>query len=132
MGITSAKKRGHNDPVIMTWPDLPGQIYLAILIRPDRKVSVMNAVLILVDSIISLYIYTLLAYVIASWLIAFKIINPWQPLVRWILQSLGGLHEPLLSRIRNVLPSLGGIDISPIIVLLAVQFLRNILFEYLG
>ncbi len=52
----------------------------------------MNAVLILVDSIISLYIYTLLAYVIASWLIAFKIINPWQPLVRWILQSLGGLQ----------------------------------------
>ena len=92
----------------------------------------MNAVLILVDSIISLYIYTLLAYVIASWLIAFKIINPWQPLVRWILQSLGGLHEPLLSRIRNMLPSLGGIDISPIIVLLAVQFLRNILFEYLS
>ena len=92
----------------------------------------MNAILILVDSIISLYIYTLLAYVIASWLIAFKIINPWQPLVRWILQSLGGLHEPLLSRIRNALPSLGGIDISPIIVLLAVQFLRNILFEYLG
>ncbi len=92
----------------------------------------MNAVLILVDSIISLYIYTLLAYVIASWLIAFKIINPWQPVVRWILQTLGGLHEPLLSRIRNVLPNLGGIDISPIIVLLAVQFLRNILFEYLA
>jgi len=92
----------------------------------------MNAVLILVDSIISLYIYTLLAYVIASWLIAFKIINPWQPLVRWVLQTLGGLHEPLLSRIRNVLPNLGGIDISPIIILLAVQFLRNILFEYLA
>jgi len=92
----------------------------------------MNAVLILVDSIISLYIYTLLAYVVASWLIAFKIINPWQPLVRWVLQTLGGLHEPLLSRIRNVLPNLGGIDISPIIILLAVQFLRNILFEYLA
>ena len=92
----------------------------------------MNAVLILVDSIISLYIYTLLAYVIASWLIAFKIINPWPPLVRWVLQTLGGLHEPLLSRIRNVLPNLGGIDISPIIILLAVQFLRNILFEYLA
>ena len=92
----------------------------------------MNAVLILVDSIISLYIYTLLAYVIASWLIAFKIINPWQPLVRWVLQTLGGLHEPLLSRIRNVLPNLGGIDIGPIIILLAVQFLRNILFEYLA
>ena len=69
---------------------------------------------------------------IASWLVAFKIINPWQPFVRMILQLLGNLHEPLLMRIRSVLPQLGGLDISPIIILLAVQFLRNLLFEYLG
>lgn len=89
----------------------------------------MNALLLLIDTIIDLYIYTLLAYVICSWLIAFKIINPWQPLVRQILSALTQLHEPLMSRIRRVLPDLGGIDISPIIVLLAVQFLRNLLFE---
>ncbi len=92
----------------------------------------MNAILILIDSVVDIYIFTLLAYVIASWLIAFKIINPWQPFVRSILGALGALHEPILARIRNVLPSLGGLDLSPIIVLLAVQFLRNILFEYLG
>lgn len=90
----------------------------------------MNAILILIDNIVDIYIFTLLAYVIASWLVAFKIINPWQPFVRWILQALGRLHEPLLSRIRAVLPDFGGIDISPIIVLLAVQFGRNLLFEY--
>ncbi len=89
----------------------------------------MNAVLSLLDTLINLYIYTLLAYVIFSWLIAFKIINPWQPLVRQILSALSQLHEPLLSRIRSVLPDLGGLDISPIIVLLAVQFLRNLFFE---
>ena len=86
----------------------------------------MNAILTLIDNIIDIYIFTLLAYVIASWLVAFKIINPWQPFVRWILQALGRLHEPLLSRIRSVLPDFGGIDISPIIVLLAVQFGRNL------
>lgn len=92
----------------------------------------MTALLILIDSIVDIYVFTLLAYVIASWLVAFKIINPWQPFVRMILQLLGNLHEPLLMRIRSVLPQLGGLDISPIIVLLAVQFLRNLLFEYLG
>jgi len=92
----------------------------------------MYAILTLIDTVVDLYIYTLLAYVICSWLIAFKIINPWQPLVRQILSALSQLHEPLLSRIRGMLPDLGGLDISPIIVLLAVQFLRNILFEMIA
>jgi len=92
----------------------------------------MNAVLTLIDSIVDIYIFTLLAYVIASWLIAFKIINPWQPFVRTVLHALGALHEPVLSRIRNLLPSLGGLDISPIIVLLGVQFLRNLLVDMLS
>ena len=92
----------------------------------------MYAILTLIDTVVDLYIYTLLAYVICSWLIAFKIINPWQPLVRQILSALSQLHEPLLSRIRGILPDLGGLDISPIIVLLAVQFLRNILFEMIA
>ena len=90
----------------------------------------MNALLILMDNIVDIYIFTLLAYVIASWLVAFRIVNPWQPFVRMILQSMSRLHEPLLSRIRSVLPELGGIDLSPIIVFLAVQFLRNLMFEY--
>ena len=91
----------------------------------------MNAILVLIDNIVDIYIFTLLAYVIASWLVAFRIVNPWQPFVRVILQGLGRLHEPLLGRIRSVLPDLGGIDISPIIVLLVMQFGRNLLFEYL-
>ena len=54
----------------------------------------MNALLILIDNIIDIYIFTLLAYVIASWLVAFRIVNPWQPFVRVVLQGLGRLHEP--------------------------------------
>lgn len=92
----------------------------------------MTSLLLLIDSIISLYIWSLVAYVVASWLIAFNIINPWQPTIRLILNTLNRIHDPLMSRIRAVLPDLGGIDISPIILLLAVQFLRNLLFEYLA
>ena len=97
-----------------------------------QGITKMNALLILIDTIFSLYIWSLVIYVIASWLIAFRIINPWQPFVRSILSTLERLHEPLMGRIRNFLPNLGGIDISPIILLLAAQFLRNLLFEYLG
>ena len=92
----------------------------------------MTSVLLLLDSVITLYLWSLIAYVAASWLIAFSIVNPWQPTVRLILTTLGRIHDPLMDRIRAVLPNLGGIDISPIIVFLAVQFLRNLLFEYLG
>ena len=92
----------------------------------------MNSLLLLLDTVISLYIWSLVIYVAASWLIAFNIVNPWQPTVRLILNGLERIHEPAMSRIRTVLPNLGGIDISPIILLLAVQFLRNLLFEYLG
>lgn len=92
----------------------------------------MMSLLFLIDTIITLYIWSLVIYVVASWLIAFNIINPWQPAIRQILTMLERLHEPVMSRIRQLLPNLGGIDISPIIVLLALQFLRNLLFEYLA
>ena len=92
----------------------------------------MVSLLLLIDTIITLYIWSLLIYVVASWLIAFRIINPWQPLVRNILNALERIHEPLMAPIRSVMPNLGGIDLSPIILLLAVQFLRNLLFEYLA
>ena len=91
----------------------------------------MNAVLLLIDSLFNLYIYSLLAYVIISWLIAFKVINPWQPFVRALIMALGRIHEPLMRRIRSVLPDLGGIDVSPIILFLAATFFRNLIFDVL-
>lgn len=91
----------------------------------------MNAVIILIDQVTNLYIYTLLAYIVIGWLIAFKIVNPWQPAVRMINTVLARLHEPILMQIRRFLPDLGGIDISPIVVLFAVQFIRNLLIGML-
>tara|TARA_B100000575_G_C23121738_1_gene649256 strand:- start:467 stop:748 length:282 start_codon:yes stop_codon:yes gene_type:complete len=87
----------------------------------------MNAFIILIDQIVNIYIWTLLAYIIMGWLIAFRIVNPWQPAVRVAASVLGRIHEPILSRVRQFMPDLGGIDFSPIVVFLAVQFLQNLL-----
>ena len=92
----------------------------------------MYAVIILLDQIINLYIWTLLAYIISSWLVAFKIINPWQPVVRMIINFLARLHEPILRQVRRYMPDLGGIDLSPIVLFLAAQFIRNLLFNSLA
>ena len=87
----------------------------------------MYAFAILLDQIINLYIWTLLAYLASGWLIAFKIINPWQPIVRMIIDVLSRIHEPLLRPIRRILPDFGALDISPIVLFLFAQFLRNLL-----
>ena len=92
----------------------------------------MTALIILIDQIVNLYIWTMVAYIIITWLIAFKIVNPWQPIVRMALTFLGRIHEPLMGMVRRVLPDLGGIDVSPIILLLAVQFLRNLVISFLA
>ena len=89
----------------------------------------MNSLLILINSIVDIYCFTLLVYVIATWLVTFNIINPWQPIVRSVINGLYKLHDPVLSWIRSVVPSIGGLDVSPIILLLAIQFARNLLFE---
>ena len=87
----------------------------------------MYAFAMLIDQIISLYIWTLLAYLATGWLIAFKIINPWQPVVRIIIDALSRIHEPLLRPVRRMLPDFGALDISPIVLFLLAQFLRNLL-----
>ncbi|WP_438996472.1 YggT family protein [Candidatus Puniceispirillum sp.] len=92
----------------------------------------MYAVIILIDQIINIYIWTLLAYIMSSWLVAFKIINPWQPAVRMIINVLARLHEPILRQVRRYLPDIGGIDLSPIVLFLAAQFIRNLLINSLA
>ena len=92
----------------------------------------MYAFAMLIDQIINLYIWTLLAYLATGWLIAFKIINPWQPVVRMIIDALSRIHEPLLRPVRRMLPDFGTLDVSPIVLFLLAQFLRNLLHSMLS
>ena len=91
----------------------------------------MTALIMLIDQIANIYIWTLFAYIIIGWLVSFRIINPWQPAVRMATTLLGRLHEPLLGWVRRFLPDLGGIDLSPIILFLVIGFLRNLLIGML-
>lgn len=82
-----------------------------------------NPILWLVHTVINLYFWIILAMVIMSWLVAFGIVNRSNPYVRQVGYLLDRLTDPLLRPIRRVLPDLGGIDISPVILLIGLQFL---------
>ncbi len=87
----------------------------------------MNAFLILIDQIIAIYLYTLIAYVILTLLIQFELVNRYNKIVDTILRTLIGIHEPLLIQIRKVVPFIGGMDFSPVIVILLLSFFRNLI-----
>ena len=80
---------------------------------------------ILLIEVLGLYLYVVIAAVIASWLVAFGIVNSYNPIARRILYILHAITEPLFAPVRRILPAIGGLDLSPLIVLLLLQFLRN-------
>ncbi len=90
----------------------------------------MNALLILINEIITLYLYTLFVYVIMSLLIQFQMINSYNKIINTILRALISLHEPILGKIRQYIPSLSGIDLSPVIIILLLSFLKNLIQDY--
>jgi len=89
----------------------------------------MKSVLILFDNIISLYIWILIINAIISWLVAFNILNTGNRFVYSVLEVSYKLTSPALNFIRRYLPNLGSIDISPVILILGLMFLRNFVFE---
>ena len=89
----------------------------------------MKSVLILFDNIISLYIWILIINAVISWLVAFNILNTSNRFVYSVLDVSYKLTSPALNFIRRYLPNLGSIDISPVILILGLMFLRNFVFE---
>ncbi|MBC7676555.1 MAG: YggT family protein [Rhodoferax sp.] len=71
--------------------------------------------------------FVILAHIIMSWLINFQVLNLRQPLVAQLWDGLNRLLEPIYSRVRSVLPNMGGLDLAPLLVLLGVYALRIVL-----
>jgi YggT family protein len=81
--------------------------------------------------VITLFIYIVVAQAILSWLVAFNVINTHNQFVRTVLTSLDRLIDPLLRPIRRILPDLGGIDLSPMVLILAAIFTRDVVLRSL-
>ena len=90
----------------------------------------MKSVLILLDSVITIYIWILIINALLSWLIAFNVLNTSNRLVYSLLDISYKMTDPLLKPIRNFLPNLGSIDISPVVLILLLMFARNLIFEF--
>ena len=92
----------------------------------------MIAIFYLVLQILKIYSYIVIAYVLFSWLVAFKVLNTQNRFVYSILDFSYRLTEPFLSRIRRFLPNLGAFDISPIILLLLIWFIEMCMKLYVA
>ncbi|MEM0927854.1 MAG: YggT family protein [Pseudomonadota bacterium] len=85
----------------------------------------MNALFDLLIAILELYKLVLIVTIILSWLFAFGVLNRYNQIVDAIWNVCTALTEPVLKPIRNMLPSMGGLDLSPIVVFLAILFLQS-------
>ncbi len=92
----------------------------------------MYALLSLVHTVITIYIWLLIIQAVLSWLVAFGIVNRHNRVVAMAGDFLWRITEPVLRPIRRIIPDLGGIDISPVIVILLLYFIDNLIFEYFG
>ncbi len=91
----------------------------------------MRALLNVILLALQLYTYLIVASAILSWLVAFNVVNTRNDFVRSIWNFLDAVTEPVLRPIRNILPNLGGVDISPIILILLIIFIQNLIVDYL-
>jgi YggT family protein len=91
----------------------------------------MLAIIWLINNLFNLVWWLILASVVLSWLFAFNIVNVNNPTVRQISYGLQRMTEPLLAPIRRILPSIGGLDLSPIILLILLEFLRQLIIGQL-
>jgi YggT family protein len=91
----------------------------------------MRALFLVIDLALELYIWLLIASAILSWLIAFNVVNTRNQVVSTVGEFLYRITEPALRPIRNLMPNLGGIDISPVILILIIIFIRYCIALYI-
>ena len=90
----------------------------------------MSALLWLLLQVINIFVWLIILQVVLSWLIAFNVINTSNRFVYMVGDFLYRITEPVMRPIRRILPSLGGIDLSPLVLLLLLFFAQRLLVEY--
>ena len=92
----------------------------------------MQSLLILFDNFISFFIWILIINIVLSWLIGFSILNAQNKFVYLVYEFSYKITAPPLNIIRRYLPNFGSIDISPVLLIFFLYFIRNLMFEYFG
>jgi YggT family protein len=95
--------------------------------RRTRMRSVLDIILL----VLQIYIWLLIAAAVLSWLIAFNVVNTRNPVVSSVGEFLYRITDPVLRPIRSLMPNLGGIDISPVILILIILFIENVIIRYI-
>jgi YggT family protein len=91
----------------------------------------MRSILYVILLVLDLYIWLLIAAAVLSWLVAFNVINVRNQFVAMVGDFLYRITEPVLRPIRNMLPNLGGIDLSPVVVILIIILIKDIIVRYI-
>ncbi len=91
----------------------------------------MRALLDVILLILQLYSYVIIIVAIMSWLIAFNVINIYNNVVRTIWDAMNAMTEPVLRPIRSMLPNVGGLDLSPLVLLLLIFLIQDIITKYI-
>ena len=89
----------------------------------------MKSIFILLDSVITIYLWIIIINAVLSWLVAFNVLNTQNRFVFSVLDATYKLTDPALNKIRRFIPMFGSIDISPVVLILILMFLRNVIFE---
>jgi len=91
----------------------------------------MRALLDVILIVLDLYVWLLIAAAVLSWLVAFNVVNSRNQVVAMVGDFLYRVTEPVLRPIRNMLPSLGGIDVSPVVVILIIILIKDVIVRYI-
>ena len=91
----------------------------------------MRALLEVILIALQIYVWLLIAQAVLSWLIAFNVVNTRNQFVASVSEFLYRITEPALRPIRNLMPNLGGIDISPVILILIIIFIEKVIVNYI-
>jgi len=91
----------------------------------------MRSILYVILLVLDLYIWLLIAAAVLSWLVAFNVVNSRNQFVAMLGDFIYRVTEPVLRPIRNMLPSLGGIDVSPVVVILIIILIKDIIVRYI-
>jgi YggT family protein len=124
-GLAAARKGCH--PLVQA----PASRYTMAFRFDEAPDPAMRALLYVILMVLNLYIWLLIAAAVLSWLVAFNVVNVRNQFVAMIGDFLYRITEPVLRPIRNMMPNLGGLDISPVILILIIIFIQKVIEEYI-